>query len=127
VTLISAIVICTLVIGELRAYMNTRIVEELFVDSTSVNDEQYIDIHFDIRFHAIACAGKCTISLFHINVPAALTVDVMDVSGAHQTDINDHIYKANLDEHGNALETARKMCTFMSILLVSTNLVYLQP
>lgn len=63
VSLISFIVIALLFATEFYSYLNVQIVEELFVDSTSVDSR--VDIHFDVTFDKISCDF--------------LTIDIMDI------------------------------------------------
>uniref|UniRef100_A0A914V828 Endoplasmic reticulum-Golgi intermediate compartment protein 3 n=1 Tax=Plectus sambesii TaxID=2011161 RepID=A0A914V828_9BILA len=84
VTLVSAVVILTLFVSELQLFLSTNIVEELFVDSTSGDDR--VDIQFDVVFHKMPCPF--------------ISIDVMDVSGDHQSDVQDAVYKQRIDAFG---------------------------
>lgn len=70
-SLASFVVIALLFLSELYSYLNVEIVEELFVDSTAV--DQRVDIHFDVTFDHLPCA--------------LLSIDVMDISGLNSHDV----------------------------------------
>ncbi|KHN82773.1 Endoplasmic reticulum-Golgi intermediate compartment protein 3 [Toxocara canis] len=85
VTLVSTVVIVILFVSETASFLSKDVVEQLFVDSTSA--DQRLDVNFDITFTKLPCA--------------MVTVDVMDVSGDNQDDIQDDVYKQRLDQQGN--------------------------
>ena len=96
----------------MRAYFTVSVTEELYVDSTSVDAEQYITLTFDVRLLAIPCGGKgksCKLRTYRF-LPA-LTVDVMDVSGAHQSDIVTNIWRTKLDANGREIEQPTEFST----------------
>jgi len=84
VTLLSAAAILVLFISETWVFLSPNLSEELFVDSTA-GDER-LDIHFDVFFPRLPCPF--------------ISIDVMDVSGEAQNDINTDVYKLRLDKHG---------------------------
>lgn len=84
VTLISAVLIVFLFLTETINFLSVDVVEQLYVDSTS--SEQRVDVNFDVTFKKLSCAF--------------VTVDVMDVSGDNQDDIQDEIYKLRIDAYG---------------------------
>uniref|UniRef100_A0A9J2PJN9 Endoplasmic reticulum-Golgi intermediate compartment protein 3 n=1 Tax=Ascaris lumbricoides TaxID=6252 RepID=A0A9J2PJN9_ASCLU len=85
VTLLSTLVIVVLFVSETISFLSTDVVEQLFVDSTSA--DQRLDVNFDVTFTKLPCA--------------MVTVDVMDVSGDNQDDVQDDVYKQRLDQQGN--------------------------
>lgn len=84
VTLVSSCLIVLLFVTETISFLSVDIVEQLYVDSTS--SEQRVDVNFDVTFRKLPCAF--------------VTVDVMDVSGDNQDDIQDDIYKLRIDALG---------------------------
>lgn len=56
VTLISSIVIVTLVIGEINAYLSPNVSEELFVDTTRGHK---LKINLDFTIPRISCDCMC--------------------------------------------------------------------
>ncbi|KAK5985942.1 Endoplasmic reticulum-Golgi intermediate compartment protein 3 [Trichostrongylus colubriformis] len=89
VSLISSIVIVLLAIQETHHYLAGDIVEQLFVDTTS--SDIRLDVHFDISFPYLPCGF--------------ITVDVMDVTGENQDNIQDDVFKIRLDRSGKNIST----------------------
>jgi hypothetical protein len=62
--------------------------EELFVD-TSTGDDR-VKINFNVTFQSLACPF--------------ISVDAMDVSGEHQSDVNHNVWKERLDKNGQKIK-----------------------
>ena len=90
VTVLSTILILVLIMSELMLYSEVNTKTELAVDVTR---DQKMRINFNITFSRLSC---------HV-----ASVDVMDVAGEHQTDIEQDIYKVPLDEHGEPIAIVR--------------------
>ncbi|CAI4226934.1 unnamed protein product [Auanema sp. JU1783] len=84
VSIIAGILIIFLIFYELRNYFTVQTTEFLYVDATS--SDARLDINFNITFHKLPCAF--------------VTVDLMDVSGENQENIQHDIYKLPLDSEG---------------------------
>uniref|UniRef100_A0A5S6QZZ2 Endoplasmic reticulum-Golgi intermediate compartment protein 3 n=1 Tax=Trichuris muris TaxID=70415 RepID=A0A5S6QZZ2_TRIMR len=82
VTVVSAVLMALLFVSELRSYLSTEIVEELFVDTT-VGDE-HLKINFDVLFPALDCEF--------------ISVDVMDIAGQLQSNVTDSVWKEVVGE-----------------------------
>ncbi|KAF9921158.1 Endoplasmic reticulum-Golgi intermediate compartment protein 3 [Linnemannia zychae] len=87
VTMASAFIIIILFFGELFDYRSVYVESSLVVDS---GRKEKMNIDFDITFRKIPCY--------------ILTLDVMDVAGEHQADVEHSIYKTQLDPNGTALK-----------------------
>ncbi|KAF9992226.1 Endoplasmic reticulum-Golgi intermediate compartment protein 3 [Entomortierella chlamydospora] len=90
VTLASALIIVILFIGELSNYQSIHIESSLVVDS-GLNEK--MSINFNITFPRVPCD--------------VLTLDVMDVAGAHQPDVLHSIYKIQLARDGTEIKRER--------------------
>ncbi|KAI1315643.1 Endoplasmic reticulum-Golgi intermediate compartment protein 3 [Mortierella claussenii] len=87
VTLVSAFIILTLLIGEFLDYRSVHVESSLIVDS---GRKEKMSIDFDITFPKIPCY--------------ILTLDVMDVAGEHQSDIQHSVYKVQLAPDGTEIK-----------------------
>ncbi|KAF9113020.1 hypothetical protein BGX27_002372 [Mortierella sp. AM989] len=87
VTLVSAIIIFTLLLGEFFDYRSIHLESSLVVD---VGRKEKMSIDFDITFPKIPCY--------------VLTLDVMDVAGEHQSDITHSVYKVQLSPDGTEIK-----------------------
>lgn len=85
-TIVSSLIIFFLFILELKYFLNTDIVQVLFVDTSR---QEKMNITIDIEFLALPCSY--------------LTVDAMDISGDSQTDIAHNLYKTRLDSQGKPM------------------------
>lgn len=91
---ISVVAICFILFlffSELGAYLRTETVDHLYVDTSR---GEKLRINFDVSFLRAPCS--------------VMSVDAMDVSGAHQLDISHHIVKVGLDESGLPIGDAIK-------------------
>nr|CAD2128448.1 unnamed protein product [Meloidogyne enterolobii] len=88
VTLVSFLVIVLLFITETWSFFTVQVVEQLYVDSTSA--DQQIEIHFDITLPNLACA--------------LVTIDLMSQSGDNKDSIKDDVFKQRLDKNGKVIE-----------------------
>lgn len=86
VTLISAIVIVALLVTEWIDFTAPTTISKLIVDS---GRKDSMDIYLNITFPNLPCA--------------IMSLDVMDVSGAHQNEITHHIFKTRLDLFGKPI------------------------
>ncbi|KAF9123367.1 Endoplasmic reticulum-Golgi intermediate compartment protein 3 [Mortierella sp. 14UC] len=86
VTMASALIIMILLIGEVFDYRSIHVESSLVVDS---GRKEKMNIDFDVTFRKIPCY--------------ILTLDVMDVAGAHQADVVHSIYKTQLAPDGTEL------------------------
>ena len=85
-TIVSSLIIFFLFILELKYFLNTDVVQVLFVDTSR---QEKMNITIDIEFLALPCSY--------------LTVDAMDISGDSQTDIAHNLYKTRLDSQGKPM------------------------
>ncbi|KAK3808724.1 MAG: ERGIC and golgi 3 [Benniella sp.] len=90
VTLVSAIIILILLLGEFLDYRSIHLESSLVVDS---GRKEKMSIDFDITFPKIPCY--------------ILTLDVMDVAGEHQSDITHSVYKVQLAPDGTEIKRER--------------------
>ncbi|KAG0378767.1 hypothetical protein BGX24_002861 [Mortierella sp. AD032] len=90
VTLVSAVVIAVLLLGEFFDYRSIHTESSLVVDG---GRKAKMAIDFDITFPKIPCY--------------ILTLDVMDVAGDHQSDISHSVYKVQLSPDGSEVKRER--------------------
>lgn len=83
VSVLAGVIILALFASELSFYLSTEIQPELFVD-TSRNEKMRINL--DIVFHHMPCPF--------------LSIDVMDISGEQQLDVDHNLFKQRLDKFG---------------------------
>lgn len=87
--------------------------EELFVDTSTGNDR--VKINFDVTFPSLACPCEnffrvqqlkafCTV-LVKLSV---ISVDAMDVSGEHQSDVSHNVWKERLDKTGHKIKDSEQ-------------------
>lgn len=86
ITIISLFLITVLFLSEFYFYLTPIRTDELYVDTTYNNK---IEIYLNITYPAISCD--------------ALSVDVMDVAGEVQTNVENTIYKRRLSLNGEIL------------------------
>ena len=91
ITLISAVIMCLLFASEIGDFLQPKVKEELFVD-TSRGDK--LKINFDVVIHSVSCDY--------------LTLDAMDVSGEQHTAVTHNVYKRRLDLQGKPIDEAKK-------------------
>eukprot|EP00002_Diphylleia_rotans_P026275 TRINITY_DN5228_c0_g1_i4.p1 TRINITY_DN5228_c0_g1~~TRINITY_DN5228_c0_g1_i4.p1 ORF type:complete len:306 (-),score=56.67 TRINITY_DN5228_c0_g1_i4:74-991(-) len=91
ISIVSCVVIVLLLVSELSYYNTVDVENELSVD-TSRGD--LMQIHIDFIFPKLPCS--------------AISVDVMDISGSTQLDINHNLFKKRLDKDGHPIDTERK-------------------
>eukprot|EP00038_Savillea_parva_P009238 m.182194 g.182194 ORF g.182194 m.182194 type:complete len:388 (-) comp15467_c0_seq1:133-1296(-) len=87
VSIVAAVIMLLLFASELSYFLTSEVTPELFVD-TSRNEKMRINV--DIVFPEMPCAY--------------LSIDVMDISGEQQLDVEHNLYKTRLDPQGNELE-----------------------
>ncbi|KAJ3153022.1 hypothetical protein HK101_001766, partial [Irineochytrium annulatum] len=103
VSIVSYILICLLLISEFVDWQTVQILPSLEVDRAR---KEKMRINLNITFPKIPCF--CMSLLFHVwslltvFVPV-LSIDVMDVAGEHQNDVDHSIIKSRLDQMGNAI------------------------
>ncbi|KAF9576232.1 Endoplasmic reticulum-Golgi intermediate compartment protein 3 [Mortierella alpina] len=90
VTLVSAVIICILLLGEFWDYRSIHLESSLIVDS---GRKEKMVIDFDITFPKIPCY--------------ILTLDVMDVAGEHQSHVTHSVYKVQLAPDGTEIKRER--------------------
>ena len=83
ISIVSMVIIFVLVVSEFSAYISTGTHHELYVDTT-VGEQ--LQINFDVTFPRLACAY--------------VSVDLMDVSGNHELDVDHNIFKKRLSSDG---------------------------
>ena len=83
ISIISGIVIFFLVLSELSVYFSPNVHHELYVD-TGVGET--LQINFDVTFPRLPCVF--------------VSVDLMDVSGNHELDVDHNIFKKRLQPDG---------------------------
>ncbi|KAK9686986.1 ER-derived vesicles protein erv46 [Basidiobolus ranarum] len=86
VTLVSTFLILILLISEFSVYRSVQMKPSLLVDKSR---KEQLGINFNVTFPKLPCY--------------LLSLDVMDISGAHQENINHDIYKVRLDPSGNEI------------------------
>eukprot|EP01104_Vermistella_antarctica_P004260 TRINITY_DN14746_c0_g1_i1.p1 TRINITY_DN14746_c0_g1~~TRINITY_DN14746_c0_g1_i1.p1 ORF type:complete len:379 (+),score=92.73 TRINITY_DN14746_c0_g1_i1:203-1339(+) len=87
VSIAAMIIISLLIISEFALYLSPGVRNELEVDKSL---GQKLKINFDIEMHKLPCA--------------ALSLDVMDVSGSHELDVAHNIFKERLTADGKKLK-----------------------
>jgi len=87
VSIAAMVIMALLFASELNSFLQAEVSPELFVD-TSRNEKMRINL--DITFQELPCAF--------------LHIDVMDVSGEQQLDIEHNIYKRRLDKSGEVID-----------------------
>jgi endoplasmic reticulum-Golgi intermediate compartment protein 3 len=119
VTLLSSVLIVLLLVSEFSLYWAVTTRTELVVDVTR---DQKMRINFNITFPRLSCHGApneathpCLRDLLSLIVyarvgAAVASVDVMDVAGEHQTDIEQDIYKVPLNDAGEPVAILRGAC-----------------
>jgi len=91
ISLTAIVLILLLFFSELSLYLSVETVDHLVVD---VSRGEKLRINFDITFPHIPCS--------------LLSLDAMDVAGAHQLDVDHHIIKRPLDKFGNVIGQGEK-------------------
>lgn len=91
ITLVSAAIMTLLFFSELNLFMRVKTTNELSVDTS--RGEQ-LQINFDVTFAHMPCSW--------------MSVDVMDVSGESQLDVDHDVYKRRLSPTGEALDSGTK-------------------
>eukprot|EP00039_Didymoeca_costata_P019597 m.338192 g.338192 ORF g.338192 m.338192 type:complete len:382 (+) comp18335_c0_seq1:145-1290(+) len=91
VSITAGAIITFLFISELNYFISTEVQPELFVD-TSRNEKMRINV--DIVFPEMPCAW--------------IHLDVMDVSGEQQLDVEHNIYKKRLNEDGSEVDDSHE-------------------
>eukprot|EP00052_Salpingoeca_macrocollata_P006266 m.52557 g.52557 ORF g.52557 m.52557 type:complete len:390 (-) comp15340_c0_seq1:31-1200(-) len=86
VSIIAGLFMLILFATELYFYLSVQVQPELFVD-TSRNEKMRINV--DIVFHAMPCAY--------------LSIDVMDISGEQQLDVDHNLFKKRLSSDGEPI------------------------
>ncbi|KAF9433667.1 Endoplasmic reticulum-Golgi intermediate compartment protein 3 [Entomortierella beljakovae] len=87
VTMVSALLISVLLLGEFLDYRAVRVESSLVVD---IGRKDKMSIEFDITFPKMPCY--------------ILTLDVMDVTGEHQSDISHSVFKVQLAPDGSEIK-----------------------
>ncbi|KAJ3392135.1 hypothetical protein HDU92_008612 [Lobulomyces angularis] len=90
VTFISAIIIFFLISSEFLDWNTVQLNPSLVVDR---GRREKMQIHLNITFPHLPCY--------------LLTIDVMDVSGDHQNDIDHSIYKVRIDQNGRVVQKSK--------------------
>ncbi|EGD79796.1 intermediate compartment protein 3 [Salpingoeca rosetta] len=86
ISIVAILLIVVLFTSELVYYLSTEVEPELFVDTS--RDEK-MRINVDVTFHKMACAF--------------LHLDIMDVSGENELDVEHDIFKQRLTETGTPI------------------------
>eukprot|EP00899_Mesostigma_viride_P021692 jgi/Mesvir1/29524/Mv07019-RA.1 len=86
VTIFGVVLIVTLFVTELSAYLTTTAKHEMSVDLTR---GETLPIYINITFPSLPCI--------------VLSLDALDMSGKHEVDITSNIYKVHLDRNGVAM------------------------
>eukprot|EP00818_Percolomonas_sp_WS_P006560 CAMPEP_0117449938 /NCGR_PEP_ID=MMETSP0759-20121206/8206_1 /TAXON_ID=63605 /ORGANISM="Percolomonas cosmopolitus, Strain WS" /LENGTH=386 /DNA_ID=CAMNT_0005242435 /DNA_START=168 /DNA_END=1328 /DNA_ORIENTATION=- len=89
ISIIAIVLIIILTLSEISYYLRVRHIDILSVDTTH-NANQKLPIYLNITFPSVSCD--------------ALSLDVMDVSGDHQVDVEHSFYKTRLHLDGTTLE-----------------------
>jgi hypothetical protein len=84
VSIVGISVMVLLFVNEVRFYMTPYIENEMSVD---VKGREKLPIHINITFPSLPCS--------------VLSLDALDMSGKHEVDISQNIWKARLDSKGN--------------------------
>jgi len=90
VSIVSGLFIFWLFVSEFSYYLTTEVNPQLFVDTTR---GEKLRINMDVIFPSMPCAF--------------VSLDAMDISGAHQLDIQHNIYKKRLNQFGEQIPNAR--------------------
>jgi endoplasmic reticulum-Golgi intermediate compartment protein 3 len=98
VTIISTLISIILFCLQLQYYLNTDIVQVLFVDTSR---QEKMNISIDIRYPLLPCSY--------------LTIDAMDISGETQTDIAHDLFKTRLDVNGKPKEEQTMKVSLQSL------------
>lgn len=88
ISIVSMSIIVFLVISELLLYMNHERIDELYVDTQG---DGKIPIYLNISFPALSCD--------------ALSLDIMDVTGEHQVNVEHTIFKSKIGQDGRIIES----------------------
>ena len=102
-SIVCGVIIFWLFVSELSFYLSTEVRPQLFVDTSR---GEKLKINLDITFHSIPCACMSP-NIFYLQYSSllsfqkpctaiVLSLDTMDVSGEHQTDIAHNIFKKRL-------------------------------
>ena len=94
VSVIALALMCVLFVSELSWFLVTETSNHLRVDSSR---GEKLRINFDVTFPSISCS--------------LLSIDVMDVSGSHQEDVEHTVLKKRIDAKGNFIGA---QCVFLS-------------
>eukprot|EP00047_Mylnosiga_fluctuans_P011784 m.22809 g.22809 ORF g.22809 m.22809 type:complete len:437 (-) comp3803_c0_seq1:132-1442(-) len=86
VSIVAAVLMLALFASEINYFLTTEVQPELFVD-TSRNEKMRINV--DVMFHHLPCGY--------------LSIDVMDISGEQQLDVDHNLFKQRLDRFGNPI------------------------
>lgn len=89
ISIVSMTIIVFLVISELLLYMSHERIDELYVDTKG---DGKIPIYLNISFPAISCDS--------------LSLDIMDVTGEHQLNVEHTIFKSTIDQTGHIIESS---------------------
>lgn len=89
ISIVSMSIIVFLVISELLLYMNHERIDELYVDTQG---DGKIPIYLNISFPALSCD--------------ALSLDIMDVTGEHQLNVEHTIFKSKIGQNGQIIESS---------------------
>lgn len=91
ITLCSGLLILLLALGELRDYRRVTLRDSLQVD---VSRGEKLTVHLDVSFPHVPCY--------------LLSLDVMDVSGEHQDDIQHDIVRTRLSKSGRPIDEGQR-------------------
>lgn len=86
VSICSFLLVIYLLVAQLRSFWTPDRVESMAVDSAT---NIPLRINFDVTFPSLSCT--------------LLSLDVMDLSGNHQLDVDHNVFKRSLDADGNVL------------------------
>eukprot|EP00053_Salpingoeca_punica_P006196 m.59415 g.59415 ORF g.59415 m.59415 type:complete len:394 (+) comp13577_c0_seq1:87-1268(+) len=86
VSIVAGLLMLMLFASELSFFLSVQVNPELFVD-TSRNEKMRINV--DIIFHAMPCAY--------------VSIDVMDISGEQQLDVDHNLFKKRIDKDGEPI------------------------
>ena len=100
-TLISFALIFTLTVVEFVDYRRVHLEPSIIVDKS--RGERLV-VHMNITFPRVPCYRASSPSICHRRRGAVLSVDLMDVSGAHANDVQHDITKSRLDAQGRRIE-----------------------
>lgn len=91
VTLISSVLIIMLIFSEFMDYVTVRVKPSLVVD---VSRREKMQLNLNITFPHLPCY--------------LLFLDVMDVSGEHQNNVDHSIFKTRIDKQGRVVQEKQK-------------------